>query len=78
MEVRIEAQKGICPKVIKKATRMIEQVEAGIIRPRVLTCNKAKVLTVGWYRAIKIPSKKSWLVCTHEKYNKLTQRGKLS
>jgi len=78
MEIRIETQKGICPKVVRKATAMIHQAEQGIIRPRVLTCNKAKVLVVGWHRAIKIPSKKSWLVVTHEKYNKLTQRGRLS
>lgn len=77
MIASIEVHKGICSKVVDKAIALIEQVESGLLRPKKIIANKARVIEIDRrHRAIKQASKDYWYVCTHEKYNKLVTNGR--
>ncbi|MGL4763835.1 MAG: hypothetical protein ACRC2N_02155 [Aeromonas sp.] len=70
--MRIELPKGCPSNVATRALEMIQQVEAGEIRPKRLWCHRQRlaVVEIGYrYRAIKLLSGR-WSVVSHECYNK--------
>lgn len=75
--MKIEFDKKIPTKIVTKAHEILARVETREIRPQKIKVHGALSVEIGRdWRAIKFTDKDYWFVCSHERYNRLNNRGR--